>query len=85
MEEQKLKEERLAYEMAQEEKMEKIKSKLAGEFPSFQSRFAMKNVFAGLVSKMYLDLSPKVNYEQRKFLDLMLNNRGWSRFNLILL
>ena len=36
----------------------------------------MKNVFAGLVSKMYLDLSPKVNYEQRKFLDLMLNNRG---------
>eukprot|EP00093_Oithona_nana_P005788 05788.XXX_217288_216774_1 [CDS] Oithona nana genome sequencing. len=59
MEEQKLKEERLAYEMAQEEKMEKIKSKLAG-----------------LVSKMYLDLSPKVNYEQRKFLDLMLNNRG---------
>ena len=35
MEEQKLKEERLAYEMAQEEKMEKIKSKLAGEFLIF--------------------------------------------------
>ena len=34
-EEQKLKDERLAYEMAQEEKLQKIKSKLAGEFPSF--------------------------------------------------
>ena len=46
MEEQKLKEERLAYEMAQEEKLQKIKSKLAGEFPSFfflfQCRFARK-------------------------------------------
>ena len=41
-EEQKLKDERLAYEMAQEEKMQKIKSKLAGEFSSFQCRFAMK-------------------------------------------
>ena len=34
-EEQKLKDERLAYERAQEEKMQKIKSKLAGDFPSF--------------------------------------------------
>ena len=46
-EEQKLKDERLAYEMAQEEKLQKIKSKLAGEFPSliflhFQCKFARK-------------------------------------------
>ena len=32
-EEQKLKDERLAYEMAQEEKLQKIKSRLAGEIP----------------------------------------------------
>ena len=75
-EEQKLKDERLAYEMAQEEKLKKIKSKLAGEFPSFFFLIFQENLFVGLVSKMHLDHSPKVSYDQRKFLDLMLNNRG---------
>ena len=78
-EQQKLKNERLAYEMAQEEKLRKIKSKLTGEkLLYFLISILIQIVFAGLVSKMFKELNPKVNYTQRKFLELMLNNRGWS-------
>ena len=77
-EQQKLKNERLAYEMAQEEKLRKIKSKLTGEKVLFFFLISIfiKIVFAGLVSMMFKELNPKVNYTQRKFLELMLNNRG---------
>ena len=76
-EQQKLKNERLAYEMAQEEKLRKIKSKLTGEkLLYFLISIFIQIVFAGLVSKMFQELNPKVNYTQRKFLELMLNNRG---------
>ena len=76
-EQQKLKNERLAYEMAQEEKLRKIKSKLTGmKLLYFLISIFIQIVFAGLVSKMFQELNPKVNYTQRKFLELMLNNRG---------